>query len=222
MGSINSECRVGFQWLPPLSQSIGCAFGYQAIAPTDIDASLHAQLCSSPPYKESHAQHRKGLWNHSPTSPIRQGVTHYDGLFKFFPCRIASRTPERLDSDPVLTLCLACCSSPDSCGCGRQSLEARLQQELVSLGFSDKFMFTPRPNRRGHPAKLFPTHSVSSSYVPPVAPPAPIPFLAPVVPADPRGSADDPGAISPESIFKKGVRDAPAPPDDASVKAWVE
>ncbi len=168
LGSINTECRVGFQWLPPLSQSIRCAFGFQAIAPTDIDTSVHAQLCSSSPsYKESHAKCKNGLWTPSPSSPIKQGAIHYDGLFKFFPCRIASRTPERLDSDPVLTLCLACCSSPDSCGCGRQSLEERLQQELVQQGFSDTFMFSPGPNRRGHPAKLFPKHSVSRSYVPP-------------------------------------------------------
>ena len=42
LGSINSECHVGFQWLQPLSQNIGCAFGFQALAPTDIDATLHA------------------------------------------------------------------------------------------------------------------------------------------------------------------------------------
>ena len=123
LGSVNSECRVGFQWLQPLSQSIGCAFGYQAIAPTDVDASVHAQLCSS---------------SSSSSSSIKQGSIHYDGLFRFFPCRIASRTPERLDSDPVLTLCLSCCSSPNSCGCGRQSLEERLPQELVQQGLFRK------------------------------------------------------------------------------------
>ena len=168
MGSINTECRVGFQWLQPLSQSIGCAFGVQALAPTDIDATLHAQLCAtSPSYKEHHAKCKNGKWFPSPYSPIKQGAIHYDGIFRFFPCRIAARTPERLDSDPVITLCLSCCSSPDSCGCGRQSLEDKLQQELIAQGYSESFMFSPGPHRHGAPAKLFPKHSVSSSYVPP-------------------------------------------------------
>ena len=82
MGSINTECRVGFQWLQPLSQSIGCAFGFQALAPTDIDATVHAQLCaSSPSYKEHHAKSRNGIWSPSPNSPIKQGANHYDGIF---------------------------------------------------------------------------------------------------------------------------------------------
>ena len=59
--------------------------------------------------------------------------------FLFFPCRIAARTPERLDSDPVLILDLSCCASPSSCGCGRQSLEACIQQELVAKGYSEEF-----------------------------------------------------------------------------------
>ena len=195
-----------------------------ALAPTDIDATLHAQLCAtSPSYKEHHAKCKNGKWSSSPKSPIKQGAIHYDGIFKFFPCCIAARTPERLDSDPVITMCLACCSNPDSCGCGRPSLEETLQQELIAQGYSESFMYSPGPSRHGVPAKLFPKHSVSSSYVPPEAPPAmpaapePSPIPEPDVPADSMPPAEEPG-----SPFKHGPRNAPAVPDDESVIAWVE
>ena len=103
-----------------------------------------------------------------------------------------------------------------------------MQQELIAQGYSESFMFSPGPHRHGAPAKLFLKHSVSSSYVPLEAPPAmpaapePMPIPDPVVPADFLPPADDPGSLSPESVFKHGPRNAPAVPDDASVIAWVE
>ncbi len=43
LGGINQECKVGFQWLPPLTHNIGCSFGgFQAISPNDLDASSSA------------------------------------------------------------------------------------------------------------------------------------------------------------------------------------
>ena len=65
------------------------------------------------------------------------------------------------------------------------------------------------PYRKGSPAEVFPEHSVSSSYVPPVVPPAhaaPIHIPTPDVPADPCGSADAPGPFD----FCTGSN---APPD---------
>ena len=47
LGGINQECKVGFQWMQPLSHNIGCSFGFQAISPNDLDASSHAQISSS-------------------------------------------------------------------------------------------------------------------------------------------------------------------------------
>ena len=117
--------------------------------------------------------------------------------------------------DPVSVMLLF----PLSCGCGRQSLDERLQQELVQQGFSDKFMFSPGPNRRGHPAKLFPKHAVSSSYVPPEVPPAP---PAPThVPA--TGSSDspsDPRPDAPAHAVDPGVEADGKPPGE-HIQAWA-
>ena len=147
---------------------------------------------------------------------------------------LAARTPERLDSDPVLILDLSCCASPSSCGCGRQSLEACIQQEFVKQCFSEVVFFTPGPDARGTPAE-FPSHSVSSSYAPPPAPAAP--EVIPDVLADPSGGADAPGSSSSgpdvpaiaddpsaaaepaESLFKHGPRNAADPPSDAAVES---
>ena len=55
---------------------------------------------------------------------------------------------------------------------------------------------SPSPSGTGSTAEVFPEHSVSSSYVPPVVPPAhaaPMHTGVPDVPADPSGSADAPG-----------------------------
>ena len=49
LGSINVECKVGFQWLQPLSRETGCSFGFQANSPADLDAPVLAQISSSPP-----------------------------------------------------------------------------------------------------------------------------------------------------------------------------
>ena len=146
---------------------------------------------------------------------------HYDGLFKLFPCRIAARTPERLDSDPVLIVNLSCCASPSSCGCGRQSVEACIQQELVNRGFSKDFLFSPWPHTRGAPA-AFPFHSVSSSYVPPPAPAAPetapedrlvaAPEASAVAPREGERTTSPGDDLSPipeaASVFKDGPRNA--------------
>ena len=113
IGSLNVECKVGFQWLQPLSHDTGCSFGFQALSPTDLDAHLLEQISSSSKYVSSNS--------------LKQGTMHYDGLFKLFPCRIAARTPERLDSDPVLIVALSCCASPSAYGCGRPSVEACVQ-----------------------------------------------------------------------------------------------
>ena len=47
IGSLNVECKVGFQWLQPLSHDTGCSFGFQALSPTDLDAPILDQLASS-------------------------------------------------------------------------------------------------------------------------------------------------------------------------------
>ena len=48
LGGINVECKVGFQWLQPLSRETGCSFGFQAISPADLDAPTLAHISSSP------------------------------------------------------------------------------------------------------------------------------------------------------------------------------
>ena len=107
----------------PLSQSAGPAFGFKAItSPSDpsID-SLGRSDCS----------------------PLRPGAVRYDGAFQIFPCRQSSRTPERLDSDPVLVMNLDCCSNPLDHGCGKPSVEGTLSEALLARGFSGDFMFAP-------------------------------------------------------------------------------
>ena len=67
LGGINADCKVGFQWMQPLSHEIGCSFGFQAISPNDLDATSLAQISSSPSSSSSSGS--------SPNIP-KQGAIH--------------------------------------------------------------------------------------------------------------------------------------------------
>ena len=88
IGSLNVECQVGIKWSQPLSHETGCSFGFQALSPANLDAPVLDQLASSSKYVSSNS--------------LKQGTTHYDGLYRCFPCRIAARTPPLKDSIRIL------------------------------------------------------------------------------------------------------------------------